>query len=584
MSELLNLVIDESLEINKDLKQIYIHPFKKNFKTKENFKILDYHWNDYKKLKKDYIYLEKLRSKLVSEVGQTLNKFHNINYSDRYWEILIGKWTHSFCTMIFDRWEVVSDLNKIDYNFELNLKKYFDKEMIIQSVDELNNIYFLNDFNSYLISKIIDYRFSKNSKFIVKYLNIDASEIKFVQKKFRNIQKSKKSIITNFFRFLFSKKLSNQKYAIFRSYLGIPDEIKLNLMLNQLPCSIPNNYFNCEPDLSLRNTLVLENKSTNDFEKFIYEKFILFMPVSFLEGFQAEKKKIEKLKLPKNPNTIFSSNINSKSLLIRYCAEKVENGSKLVLGVHGGCYGHYDIHFSEYFETKISDTYLTWGWKNTKKENVKPFGIIRRKTNLKIAKKPSLLTMIIPSMSIFEPTLESHIAHKHNNQFIFDPCFKILNNLNDKIKDKNLIMRFHNRQFGLFEYQTFEEKYPKIKKDLQKIKYEDLISRTKIFLSPYLGTGYLETLSINLPTIVFNSKKVNILRDEVKPYYEKLKKVNIFFDDEIELTNHINKIWNNPLKWWNSNNLQEVLKEFCDNFAFDNKNKLKNLKEIIVNR
>ena len=187
-------------------------------------------------------------------------------------------------------------------------------------------------------------------------------------------------------------------------------------------------------------------------------------------------------------------------------------------------------------------------------------------------------------MSIFEPTLESHIAHKHNNQFIFDPCFKILNNLNDKIKDKNLIMRFHNRQFGLFEYQTFEEKYPKIKKDLQKIKYEDLISRTKIFLSPYLGTGYLETLSINLPTIVFNSKKVNILRDEVKPYYEKLKKVNIFFDDEIELTNHINKIWNNPLKWWNSNNLQEVLKEFCDNFAFDNKNKLKNLKEIIVNR
>ena len=270
--------------------------------------------------------------------------------------------------------------------------------------------------------------------------------------------------------------------------------------------------------------------------------------------------------------------------MIRYCAEKVESGSKLVLGVHGGCYGHYDIHFSEYFEAKISDTYLTWGWKNTKKENVKPFGIIRQKTNLKIAKKPSLLTMIIPSMSIFEPTLESHIAHKHNNQFIFDPCFKILNNLNDKIKYENLIMRFQNRQFGLFEYQTFEEKYPKIKKDLQKIKYEDLIYRTKIFLSPYLGTGYLETLSINLPTIVFNSKKVNILRDEVKPYYEKLKKVNIFFDDEIELTNHINKIWNDPLKWWNSNNLQAVLKEFCDNFAFDNKNKLKNLKKIIVNK
>ena len=48
-------------------------------------------------------------------------------------------------------------------------------------------------------------------------------------------------------------------------------------------------------------------------------------------------------------------------------------GQKLVLGTHGGCYGHYNIHFSEYFETKISDTYLTWGCLIIKK-NVKPLG------------------------------------------------------------------------------------------------------------------------------------------------------------------------------------------------------------------
>ena len=168
--------------------------------------------------------------------------------------------------------------------------------------------------------------------------------------------------------------------------------------------------------------------------------------------------------------------------------------------------------------------------------------------------------MIIPSMSIFEPRIESHIAHKHNNQFIFDPCFKILDNLDDKIKEENLVIRFQNRQFGLFEHQEFEKKYPKIKKDLQKIRYEDLLSQTKIFLSPYLGTGYLETLSMNFPTIVFNSKKVDIIRDEAKPYYEKLKRVNIFFDNEMELANHINKIWSNYFEWWNSDNVQEGCK------------------------
>ena len=36
------------LEINNDLKQIYIYPFKK-YKIKRKFETLEYHWNDYKK-------------------------------------------------------------------------------------------------------------------------------------------------------------------------------------------------------------------------------------------------------------------------------------------------------------------------------------------------------------------------------------------------------------------------------------------------------------------------------------------------------------------------------------------------------
>ena len=584
MNKYLNLIIDPSLETEKDLRQIYIYPHTKNLKKKGSYQILDYHWNDYKKLSNDFIYLEKLRSKLIIEVSQILNKFHKTNYSNRYWEILIGSWIHSFCVNIFDKWEIISDLNKINENFKLNMKKYSNKDMIVQSVDELNNLCFVNDFNYCFFSQILDYRFSSSDKFEISYFDKEATDLKLIQKKFRNVNKSKKSLILNFYRFLFSKKLINQKYAILRSYLGLHDEIKLNFMLNQLPCFIPNNYYNCEPDIKLRDTLILKNQSTNDFEKFIYDKLISFIPVSFLEGFQLEEKKIQQLRLPRNPKTIFSSNINSKSLLKRYCAKKVENGTKLVLGVHGGCYGHYDIHFPEKFETKISDTYLTWGWKNKNKNNVKPFGIIRPKIKFKVSKKPNLLTMIIPSMSVFENNIESHLSYTHNNQFVFNPCFKILDNLDDKIKNENLLIRFLRRNQGFDEYYRFQEKYPKIKKDIQKISFEDLISKTKIFLSPYLGTGYLETLSINIPTIIFNSKKVDIIKDEAKPYYEKLKKVNVFFDDEVKLANHINNIWDNHFDWWSSDKLQKEVNEFRSNFAYVNKNKLKDLKEIITYR
>ena len=380
MREVLNLVVDDSLNINGDDKKIYIHPFKRKTKKNENFVILNYHWNDYNKLSKDYIYLEKFRLKLVSNLGQTLNNFHKVKYSNRFWETLIGGWAHSFCIMIFDRWEMISDLNKMNNNFNLNLKKYSDKDMIIQTIDELNSLNYLNDFNSYLFSKIINFRFPSNNKFFIKYFEKEPSELINEKKKFRNFNRGKKSIIVDFYRRIFSKILTKQKYAILRPYLGIKDEFKLNFMLKQLPCSIPNNYFNCEPDLDLRSNLILENKSKNDFENFIYKKIIFFIPTSFLEGFNLEKKKIENLKLPRNPITIFSSNIFAKSLLCRYCAEKIENGAKLILGVHGGCYGHFDIHFSEDHETRISDVYLTWGWKKKDRDNVKPFGIIRPKT------------------------------------------------------------------------------------------------------------------------------------------------------------------------------------------------------------
>ena len=112
-------------------------------------------------------------------------------------------------------------------------------------------------------------------------------------------------------------------------------------------------------------------------------------------------------------------------------------------------------------------------------------------------------------------------------------------------------------------------------KDLQKIRYEDLLSQTKNFSISLLGYWLFETLSMNFPTIVFNSKKVDIIRDEAKPYYEKLKRVNIFFDHEMELANHINKIWSNYFEWWNSDNVQEAVNEFCNNFAYINKIKLK---------
>ena len=84
--------------------------------------------------------------------------------------------------------------------------------------------------------------------------------------------------------------------------------------------------------------------------KNLYKNIFFFIPVSYIEGFFIEEKKVTKLNLPTKPKKIFSANINGKSLLKRYCALQKDKGCKLILATHGGSYGHYDMHSDERFE------------------------------------------------------------------------------------------------------------------------------------------------------------------------------------------------------------------------------------------
>ena len=42
--------------------------------------------------------------------------------------------------------------------------------------------------------------------------------------------------------------------------------------------------------------------------------------------------------------------------------------------------------------------------------------------------------------------------------------------------------------------------------------------------------------------------------------YEMLKKSKILFDNHEKLHQHLLEIWDDPLKWWNDNNVQNNLK------------------------
>ena len=571
-----NLIIDSDSDGKSSYNKIYVHPYFFDQGYEKNKKVIEKHWKDVSNFQKDNIYLEKIRLKILNNLKKLLNNFHKKKFSNRFWEIHLGYWIHSYSMMMLERWRIVDSLCSKEGTFYVDFKRFSEIDMIPQSLDEINNIYYLNDYSAYLFYTIINERNKSVKKFSTNYLNNKEFQIPLVRKKFNQHDKSIREKLLKIYYMLFSRIIRRQKYAIIRSYLGIKDDIKLNFNLYQLPMFVPNNYYLCEPDFNLRKKINFEFNSEDEFERFLYKKMHLFLPVNFLEGFEVENSKIKNIPLPEKPKKIFSCNILLKSLLSRYCANKVEEGSKLILAPHGGCFGHFDIHFPEKQEHNISDLYLTWGGKQKNNSNEKPFGITRPLIKKILNSKKDLLTMIIPNTPIFDGYLHSEIRVDD----YLKPGYKIIEGIEEEIKNNNLLVRFVPRDFGKSDFKRFQNKFPEIRKDLQQIKFDKIISRTRIFLSPYLGTGYLETLAMNVPTVVFSS--ASTIKDEAKKYYNILKDAKIFFEDETDLSKHINNIWYDHLSWWNAEKVQKAKKIFCDKYAYINKNKLSDLKNILI--
>ena len=99
--------------------------------------------------------------------------------------------------------------------------------------------------------------------------------------------------------------------------------------------------------------------------------------------------------------------------------------------------------------------------------------------------------------------------------------------------------------------------------DNARIDYYELLQHSKIFVSKYNATTFLETLAMNIPTVIFWNPSHSELRESAIPYFEKLRQVGIFHDNPVSAAEHISNVWESVDKWWGSKILQEVITDFC---------------------
>jgi putative transferase (TIGR04331 family) len=364
------------------------------------------------------------------------------------------------------------------------------------------------------------------------------------------------------------------EYFFISSYLGIKQDFLLQIKLGQIPklwLSSALQQFSYSAaarrwSLTLLNTGMAEEWT--DFRALVSSLVPKHVPTAYLEGYQAIEKMANGLAWPRRPKLIFTAICwNSDDLFKIWAAEKVEQGVPLVLGQHGGNYGVALQNFNEELQISISDRFLTWGWKDSAQKKLKSIGILKLFDDRKVQRdkngKALLVEFTMPRYSYQMFSLP--VAAGQWEEYFEDQC-RFVNALPEELY-RELLVRLPMADYGYSQSLRWCSRFPDIELDAGARPMSELLKHARLYISTYNATTYLESLSLNFPTLIFWNPGHWELREEVQPYFELLKAAGIFHETPESAARKMTEVWDDVDGWWYDLKTQKAREVFCERFA-----------------
>jgi len=320
----------------------------------------------------------------------------------------------------------------------------------------------------------------------------------------------------------------------------------------------------------------------DDFLKVLQEMIPMHIPTSYLEGYSALNLSANNLPWPKNPKSIFTSNAYSGDDLFKvWAAKNTEKGIPLIIGQHGGNFGMNKFLFNEEHQLKIANKWLSWGWRSEDRKNIIPIGILKS-FGSQVSYNPNggalMVEMIRPRYSF---TMDPFpVAGQFLDYFKDQQTF--LSSLPIELR-KQVLLRLNRNDLNWNQADRWQDSMPEVNIDtgLNDIRQE--IKKCRLYISTYNATTHLETLSWNVPTIMFWNSKHWELNEQAKPYFQMLEKEGIFHTSPESAANKMIEIWDDVDGWWHSDNIQKARRVFTKEYAYLPEDPISSLKNLFLN-
>jgi len=531
--------------------------------------------------KNDWLRYEKKvvdkHSKYSAILTERLNKLHNINYSDRYWQQLFYLGIKRYIALVYEFFnQVESRFDHENHDFRL-----LDKESFYTPFD-------LEDLRSYLsysehayeqlFSIYIEQFYSELIGDDLKIMNIGVYKPKTKKQKHSFIKRAIYSIYDKLKIFNPTVILLGVQYS--------PSKIKKLLLKSKskiflyvlAPFERPEVKLN-NIDVDKRDGLSVYNENFDKFDKFFFKTLESFFPIIFIEDYSDASKYYDyQAKLfPKVKYIISESWISSSSMMFFIAHQQKMHGTKFISTEHKGVAHTYENNLLEDM-VNISDLYFTIGWYH------KDFD-----ANLKLV-KTGLMSPAKAKIDNLEeyknkilyltaPVYAKRTNYYGNNFFMGeDSCYyfefqkKFFSELSNKVL-KNVIFRMAPimKTLKVATYNQMDilkDHIELMQIDSGRYRGPEAMASSKLVIIDYIATGYIESIINNIPTIIFLNKNI-YLTQYGKDIYEELIQNGIVQSDPKEAAQLLMEVEKDPKKWWYSDNIQKARKSFLSKVAGD---------------
>ena len=524
--------------------------------AKRNSKTLADPWSNREKRFEAYEITEKIYFKFIQSLSGELNKIHKVDYPVRYWKILCGPWLRLFINTTYYKWECISDLiNKFESIETIVLDVNFETQIPNDMMDFENKM--ISDYWNHYISTLVIESIKPN--IILEKIKISSNE------RHNNFFPKESKIRRLAWTYLnFFGRLINAKNSIFisNSYLSNLNKIKLAIKMRSLPSfGVIKMYKNgYEPNIEVRSDIISSILNLSTYEVFLKDILLKNIPYVYIEGFKDLNYSVNRNKWQKNPRAIVTAVDHfSNDVFKCYAAIKMLNGAKINILCHGGG-GKYKFSDYQSLELDLCDNYFTWGWSEYSSKCIKGYFLKNNGYKRVGNKDENYLLHILYSKFRYQKFIDSSPSYEQYLGKYLPSQIEFILKIGDYSNIRSIVKLSYDYENKIEE--RINERCLDVNYARSSDNYNNLLINAKLVVTTYNCTTPVESIAMNIPTIIFWFPEHWELAPSATPLFDRLRACGVFHDSPESAALMVKKVWSNIDHWWLSNEVQCACTEF----------------------